>query len=344
MEKNQNGGKAVFYYDQMLDRASNTVRIYQQDGAQTPKLIAKGFYKDDFHLSITNQWATGDSTIVKQVVDAAAGIITGRTGKFYGDLAEKAVDATGIGSKQIPYADSGYTVDRALADMKQAQNSAFFTADDFFKSFKGTTVTFPSNISVTLLSDEWEPTSDIYSKLKSILKVSVGGYSEIGTKGFSFVGVQAAPNGFASGSYNLQDDIKGSLKVIYGDPLKGGYVVKHMLVSNVHFTFSKTKVEVSKDTYRPLYIDCQIMLEPAKKFTRDEIYQTIGNGFDKVESSVDIESKIVPEGASKDESNKIKEEQKVASELNMTLGMSLASNNPADFPKPDADLPPIKTR
>lgn len=307
MKNKQFGGKPIFYYDKMLDRSSNTVRIYQQDDNDNLRLIAKGFYKDDFHLSVTNQWATGDSTIVKQALDAFAGMATGRSAKIVGEMANKAVDVFGVGDKVI-HEGSKTTVNDALALIDEGTNAHYFSADDFFKSFKGTTVTFPSNIQISLLSDEWNPDIDIFSKLKSILEVSVGEYKGLGTETYNFVGMQNAPNGFKSGSYNLLDDIEGSLKIVYGDPMKGGYTVNHMLISNVHFTFSKTKVEVRGGVYRPLYIDIQLMLEPAKKFTRSEIYSTLSKDFDSVEPANYEKPKLVPEGASKEESKRLKAE------------------------------------
>lgn len=312
MPGRENGGVPIFFYDRMLQRPSNTVRIYQQDTDKTPELIVTGFYRDDFHMSITNQWATGDSTMVKQVVDSVAGMITGRGAQMFGHLANEIVDAVGVRNTAIPGTGGKYKVDDVMKQIDKSVHAHYFTADDFYKNFKGTTVTYPTNIQVTLVSDEWEPKEDIFQQLRKIIDVSIGEYQglglEINGEDYDFIGIQHAPNGFRSGSYNLRDPIKGSLKIIYGDPLKGGVVVGNMLISNVHFTFSKAKVEIRKGEFRPLYIDVQIMLEPGKKFTKQEVYQTLGTSF---LSRTTDETKIVPTGESKEESKRIKVENRV---------------------------------
>lgn len=82
----------------------------------------------------------------------------------------------------------------------------------------------------------------------------------------------------------MNDNLAGALIINYGDVENGGFSVENMLVSNVHFTFSKTKVKVwdsllKREVHRPLYIDIQIMLEPGKKFTKEDLLKSIGNGF-----------------------------------------------------------------
>ncbi len=65
----------VFFYDKMIDRNANTVRIYKGEPNETPIEIVRGFYRDDFHVSIANQWATGDSTMVSGLVNRVAGLV-----------------------------------------------------------------------------------------------------------------------------------------------------------------------------------------------------------------------------------------------------------------------------
>lgn len=263
--------KVRFLYDDYLDNANTTVRIYNTNNNND--LILRAFYQDDFHISITNQWQTGDSTIIKQLVDSAASVITGRSGKLYTEFANWGLNQINPGSAE------GQRLKEGLQDLvneaSKYQNAHIFSADDFYKTFKGTTVTFPLNLQVQLVSDEMNPTEDIYDKLRKILSVSIGDYNS-GPLGF--VGIQHAPNGFKSGTLNLSTDtlLEGTLKVIYGDPNRGGYSLDNMVISNVHATFSKTKVEIRPNVFRPLYIDLQVLLEPGKKFTKVDLERNLG--------------------------------------------------------------------
>lgn len=260
-----------FLYDDYLDNPNTTVRIYNT--FNNNDLILKAFYQDDFTISITNQWQTGDSTIVKQLVDAAAGIVTGRSGKMYTEFINWGLDKINPDTQEGKNLKSG--IQSFVNKTQDLQNSHIFSADDFYKTFKGTTVTFPLNLQVQLVSDEVNPINDIYDKLRKILSVSIGDYK---TAALGFVGIQNAPNGFKSGTLNLAKDklLEGTLKVIYGDPSRGGYLLDNMVISNVHATFSKTKVEIRPNVFRPLYIDLQILLEPGKKFTRTNIERNLG--------------------------------------------------------------------
>jgi hypothetical protein len=204
------------------------------------------------------------------------------------DMLDGVGEALGVANMQD-------TVQSSLNTIRNYQHSAFFTADDFYKTFKGTTVTFPTSLQLTLMSDEYIYTnsnqtkfnkniykSDVFDYLKRLLDVSVGNYEAPETLLNGWVGIQNAPNGFKTGSYDLNKPlIEGSLTIHYGDESKGGFVIKNMLVSNVHFTFSKTKVEIGDNIFRPLYIDVTLTLEPAVKFTKKDIIDVIGSEFKK---------------------------------------------------------------
>jgi len=206
--------KVTFFYDQQLEQASNTVRI-RNTGKNKGEEIMRAFFIDDFHLTLSNQWSTGDSTIVKGLVDSAQNFVTSRTGRTVSHYLKKSIDAVTSGMDK---SDDGYkllgNLKGGLETLSGYQNSTFFTADDFYKTFKGTTVTFPISLSISLVSDSM--TEDIFDRLKKLLSVSIGDYSTF----LTFIGIQGAPNGFESGGYNITstEEIKGSVNVIYGDP------------------------------------------------------------------------------------------------------------------------------
>lgn len=267
--------KVKFLYDEHLDNPATTIRVYNH--ARNNELVVKAFYQDDFHMSITNQWSTGDSTILKTLVDSAASLVTGRGAQTLQKAAEWGMDwaTKGLDAKNKSTGFIG-KVNSAINSMGNLVNSKIYTADDFYKTFKGSNVTFPLNLQVTLVSDEMFPKEDIYDKLRKILNVSIGDYN---STGFGFIGIQNAPNGFRTGGLDLNEENKimdGTLKVAYGDPLRGGYTLNNMLISNVHCTFSKTKVQIDPSTWRPLYVDVQIMLEPGRKFTQSDIVNSLG--------------------------------------------------------------------
>lgn len=261
-----------FYYDQMMANNSNTVRIYKKPkGSPTGQDIEviRGIYRDDFTFGVQNQWQSGGSSILKMVVDTIGDMITGRDTKAMLKVAGSVVDMAASAN-----AGTGNWIEAAAPKAKEwiakgegLANSHIFSADDYFKSFKGSQVTLPTSLSFSLLSDNDQ--HDVFDDLSALLDVSVGDFE---TQVMGFVGVQAAPNGFNSNFMSLKQGlvIEGSIKIVYGNPDKGGFTVTNMIVSNVSFSFSKAKVLVGSK-YRPLMVDVQMSVEPARMISRNDL-------------------------------------------------------------------------
>ena len=133
-------------------------------------------------------------------------------------------------------------------------------------------MTVPTSISFTLLSDN--NTHDVFTDISALLDISVGKFeTAIG----GFVGVQAAPNGFNSNFLNLKEglNIEGSIQIVFGDPELGGFTISNMVVSNIGFSFSKSKVLIGTK-YRPLMVDIQMSIEPARMISRSDLTDMLG--------------------------------------------------------------------
>lgn len=271
-----------FYYDQILDSQDMTVRIYNNATASDlpslsgSNLVLTGFFKDDFYMGIQNQWQTGGSSMIKMIVDTAASFINSRDVKMWESVGDAAM---GMVEKAAGDSAIGRFASGARDLIHQAQgmsNSAIFSADDYFKSFKGSSVVFPTSMSVTLLSADRQ--HDIFDDLKKLLKVSIGELSTPEIAGFTgFVGVQAPPNGFESTFANIGQNIKGTLTVAFGNPNRGGYIVDNLVISNVNYVFSKAKVQLNSLKYRPLYIDVQVMFEPARMMSQKDVERILNS-------------------------------------------------------------------
>lgn len=265
-----------FYYDQMMANASNTIRIYKKPKNSpngTPIEVIRGIYKDDFSFGVQNQWQSGGGSILKMIVDSVGDMITGRDSKIYEAAASKTLDWIEEGNK-------GKTnwVSRNLPKVRDFVNTAsdmsnshFFSADDYFKSFKGSSVTVPTSLSFTLLSDS--SGYDVYEDISALLDISIGEFSNIE----GFIGMQAPPNGFQSNFITLDKHtyIEGSVQIHFGNPERNkGFKLENMVVSNVGFSFSKSKVLITKggrSVYRPLMVDIQMSIEPARMFSREDL-------------------------------------------------------------------------
>lgn len=272
---------SVFFYDQMMSTSALTVRVVNGE-----EVVVRGIYKDDFHIGVQNQWQSGGNSMLKMIVDVAASFITSRDVKLVSAVAEKAAKWAESNNNEAMGDLGGASESTSIAQgigamagkLGEYANSHIFTADDFFKSFKGSSVTFPINLTVTLITDELRSTNsrgsvvsrDVYDDLRKILDITIGEY-ENPKELAHFVGIQKAPNNFKSTFFNLNTPIEGSVSVIYGDQNEGGYRVDNMLVSSANFLMSKTQVQIAKGVFRPLYIDVQLMLEPGKMMTKDDI-------------------------------------------------------------------------
>lgn len=242
------GKIAEFTYDYLLKSDSHTIRVIQDTthkGIKAGTEVFRTFYKDEFNIGIANTWNTGDATIVKTLVDTAAQFVTGRSGKLFNSMARSAIDGVlNNAGDMSPKAQGMLSNMRdGLKKISNYQEAAYYTADDFYKSFKGTTVTFPASLTVTLVSDEFNPDIDIYDKVKDIINVSMGDTETL----FDYVGIQLAPNGFKSGDYNLNNVVsEGTLSLIYGDRDK---VISTRTSSNESRVDESLKLKVELSNY-----------------------------------------------------------------------------------------------
>jgi hypothetical protein len=298
-----------FYYDKVLADDATTMRVYN---SADNKLILTGVYKDDFFIGIQNQWQSGNSSILKTAVDTVASYLTGSDAKFASAAVSWIGDTVINNADQQRYKDIGQGIKNFGERMEQVSNSHIFSSDDYFKAFKGTSVTFPTNMSVTLLTDSYfgvpgHRDKDIYDILRNVLSISIGEMKDVGAmtgiEAFSgFVGIQAPPNLYKADFSNIGiEDMEGTIHVVFGDPSKGGFTVKNLVVSSVQFNISKTMVQVSpmppklieenpfgmvkdkngwaaqfnakkqKVIVRPLFIDINLSFEPAKMMTLNDI-------------------------------------------------------------------------
>lgn len=270
--------KIKFLYDEDLDNPATSIRVYNTN--ETKDLVLKAFYQQDFNMTITNRWNTGDLSMAGQLVNSVGSMVTSRDGRMLTEFMDSGLKSMGsTGDEEGDRLKSNMS--GMVNKLQEYQHAHIFSAEEFFKTFKGSNVTFPLNLSVSLLSDEInsggnKDSSDIFIRLSNIIKVTLGDYLTADPLGF--VGIQKAPNGFKSKTFNLAEDanLDGSLVVVFGDPLKGGFTLNNMLMSSVQVTFSKTQVEIRDGVFRPLYIDVQVMLEPGKKFTKTDIEKNLG--------------------------------------------------------------------
>lgn len=307
-----NNGKVTFLYDKMIENPATTIRIYKtinSEGSGYSELVAKGFFTNDFYVNITNSWGGDDGSMIsgalntaksfaQQAISRDAKAVTGVFSSI-AKLGSENFDKGGLAQRAFSSAD------KLLDKVQDLQNSAILTSNDFYKTFKGTQVSFPMSITIELLSsqtremDEQGENSDIYEKLKKILDVSIGEYE---TELYLF-GIQLPPNGYNSGSeINLTNPtalIEGSLSAVWGEPGKGGMEVKNLVISSVQLSFSKTKVKIAPNTYRPLKITVNIMMETAKKFTKPNLLNTLGFVPEQDTSS----SNFAPSGSVDQDSN-----------------------------------------
>lgn len=259
--------EVLFYADQQLELGEMTVKVISS-GGENPWVV-RGWLREDFAVGIQNNWNSGDSTIMKQIVDGAAKFITSRDAKTYTEIASKGL---GMAKGLVSSGSKGHAMITELQGMVNKAgaytNSHIFSADDFYKSFKGTNINIPSNITITLITDALD--RDVYEDVNRLFGASIG---EFQSPLSGFVGIQLPPNGFRSTTNNLKDGVQipGTLNMEVGNNEKGGFRLTNLVINSVNLVASTTKVKLSNGQYRPLYIDVSVGLEPARKYTPDDM-------------------------------------------------------------------------
>jgi len=289
-----------FYYDDQMKNPDITVRLYTWDDSigdynETKKgLVATAIMSDDFNVSIHNAWGDNDGgDFIENGFNSLR-----RLGPVVGDIAKNL----------SPLLDSNDTYDadlfnwiskgaKAVAGIagssktKEYFNKNLISQTSRFCYYGGTSVSLGGNLMMryTIFYDPVTNTS-VNEKIAELFKYSVGrvenvtefsGLAKIAGAGDtvvqevaetveSYYKWQNPPNGFTAALKNIDNRLKGTFKLWFGEM----YYIDNLVIEDMNIVMSKLKVKRTNTPgstdasgrgteSTPLYADVSISLRPA---------------------------------------------------------------------------------
>jgi len=254
-----------FYYSDLIQNNRYTFRLLARkmndNGTFADNeyvVIARDFIRDPLTVNIAHNWGGLGQNLATQFTDFLTGIF-----KQY----QETMDAWEF------YKQFGST-----GEYSSFAFSQYVSASDFIKTFKGTEVSIPLNLTVKFFARN--KNISVTEQVGNLLKYLIGSESlpaqeelnklGIGENGMpkylklaNYVREIKAPHGYDSVQASFTELVKGSMHLHYGSSM----AIDNLLLTNVNLMFSK-----ETDLWgEPLYAEIVMSLTPARMFSITEL-------------------------------------------------------------------------
>lgn len=277
--------------------------------------LCTALMSEDFGVSIANNWSEFDAG---NMLESAWNSIrpAGAYMDHVGKLMDKMVDA---GNNWLSRNTDGsgdwaqklnLGIDKARKFLKDDKtnilNHALVVQGTRFSYYAGTGNAFSNlNMKFTLFSDYIDGSFvSVHDQLKDLYPYIMGKYVSVdGSNGpgkessnslNEFFGWQKAPGGFKPDIKNIDNTVKGTLKLKFGSY----YSIRNLVVRDAQLSFSKQMIKIpieeENNDYNklcPLYCDIILSFHPATKFS-DAALRDFVEGVNTTSDRNDLSSKL----------------------------------------------------
>lgn len=272
-----------FYYDDQLNNKSNTIRLYgTKDGSSYIKEpLAKAIFNEDFEFEVANSWSDFDGGnfaegLFNQLKPFAPymDFITDRLKEIDFSNTDKMDGLTGMLSR-----GTHNTVNWITSNEKTASdylNKALVVQGTRFVYFAGTSIGLGNlGMKFTLMYD---PVSGktVKEQLEKLMEFVIGDYekpSGTSSKGddiSSFIGWQNPPGGFTMDIKNVNNVLKGTVKLEFGDL----YKIDNLVIKACNVSLSRVKANrIDDGEPTSLYGEVALAFQPAGMIVKDNLME-----------------------------------------------------------------------
>lgn len=279
-----------FYYDDQLNNKSNTIRLYgTKNGTKyTDEPLAKAIFNEDFEFEISNSWSDfAGGNFIEGMFNQVRG---------YAPYADYIVDKL----RKIDFNETNNSDDKLISDISRwtdnfvnntlANNSSKITEylnkalvvqGTRFVYFSGTSIGL-GNLGMKFIL-MYDPINNktIKEQLDPLMEYVIGDYeSPEGSTNKdsamdemkSFIGWQNPPGGFTMDIKNVQNILKGTMKMEFGDM----YMIDNLVCRGCHVSMSRMRVN-RPDGGDPtsLYGEVSLAFQPAGMIVKNDLIRYI---------------------------------------------------------------------
>jgi hypothetical protein len=288
--------------------------LLRHHGTEQPNLCVRGIMhgQEDFTFQISNDYGTGDESIVGQFLGQVGGAVRElqKQGTLYNSraklqnllgnyaeglkgMAEEGLNsntfmdkakglamgltgaAASIGEKMV--GASGKVVDAIKGlgvNTDRLMNSHFVSAADVVRRYQGSTVQMNlPPLDVFIFHNSNMNTPNVIHMVQAIVQQCLGDLKDAE----GIIGLQEAPGGYRAQFDNLNTEVRkvtipGTWSLTWG-----GYTINNLIVTNVQVDMSKFNAMDSQgyDTGDPLYARLTLQLDRAAYVSKSDLYRSI---------------------------------------------------------------------
>ena len=265
--------------------------------------LCSSLMNEDFSVAVANNWSDFDGgNMIESIWNQTRplGAYSNHIGKLMGNM-------VGLGKKWLSeranteeltnWAEKlNKSVEKAgtyISGNTNYLNHSLVVQGTRFSYYAGTGTSFSNlNMKFTLFADHFEEKGfkTVHEQLNDLYPYLIGKYVNIdGTEKKSnsaeeqnvlneFFGWQKAPGDFTPDIKNIDNTVKGTLKLKFGNY----YSIKNLVVRDAQLNFSRQMVKHNGSSsfvdYSPLYCEVMISLQPATKFSDIALRQFVEGG------------------------------------------------------------------
>lgn len=281
-----------FYYDDQLKNKDNTIRLYGNGPNYRGDPIATAIFNEDFEFEIGNSWSdfTGGN-FAEGLFNQVKGFAP--YAKFFADRINE-IDFDKYKNKggwvgainKLGNMAKDQVVNGNINGAIDFLNSALVVQGTRFMYFAGTSIGMSNmGLKYTLMYDPVEGKT-IKDQLEPLMEYVIGDYktlsdvaatsknsdikSAAGEVG-EFIGWQEAPGGFTMDLKNVQNNLKGTLKLEFGNMFK----ITNLVIRGCNVSMSRVKVKRSREgedgKSTSLYAEVSLAFQPAGMITKNNL-------------------------------------------------------------------------
>lgn len=302
----------LFYTQQITN--PNMSWLLRHHGTEQPNLCVRGIMhgQEDFTFQISNDYSTGDESVVGQVLGQVGGYVRelqkqstlynnrGKLSKMLGSYANGLSDMAKEGLNSSDFTDkvkgvsmglggiaagvgksivdgSGKIIDMIKGlgvNTDRLMNSHFISAADVVRRYQGSTVQMNlPPLDVFIFHNSNMTSPNVIHMVQAIVQQCLGDLKDAD----GIIGLQEAPGGYKARFDNLNTEVNkvtipGTWSLTWG-----GYTINNLIVTNVQVDMSKFNAMDSQgyDTGDPLYAKLTMQLDRAAYVSKSDLYRSI---------------------------------------------------------------------
>lgn len=266
-----------FYYDDQIKNKDYTIRLYgggpnydESPGSE----LAVALFNEDFEFEVANTWSDFDGGNAIEGLFNTVKPYAAYTGEIIEQLNK--LDLSGGTTKPSKLLNAGIGwVRNNGSTINDYLNKSLVVQGTRFIYFSGTNINMGNMMMKYIVMYDPVKNETVQDQLSKLLPYVIGDFhdmsGQLGRLG-EMIGWQDPPGGFEASYMNVDNQLKGTLKLKFGDL----YEIDNLVIKTMHVVGSRVKVKPKSGSIStPLYADVTLTFQLGGYITKNKLKQFI---------------------------------------------------------------------